>query len=124
VRVSNVHLSAPTLGLSPPLASSPGHDLSVPIALVMRAIAYGFSGPRRYRASWFETAPEAPPHHEGLGFRRGKSPHPEEPHSGVSKDGRKDATQTNLEPYAIALPFVGRERKERNKFAPERHHCN
>jgi hypothetical protein len=45
----------------------------------------------------------APPHHEVQDFRREKGPHPEEPRSGVSKDGRKQAVQAGFEPYAIAL---------------------
>jgi hypothetical protein len=41
-------------------------------------------------------------------FRHEESPHPEEPRSGVSKDGRQAAAQTSFEPYAIALPAKGR----------------
>src|SRR4051812_10955971 len=42
-----------------------------------RAIAHVLAGLSPPRASWFETAPLAPPHHEGLRFRRERGPHPE-----------------------------------------------
>jgi hypothetical protein len=74
-------------------------------------------------ASWFETARliapfataalsfgllgrAASPHHEGLGFCREKNPRPEEPRSGVSKDGCEETAQANLR--RMRFSFMGR----------------
>src|SRR3954471_19887254 len=73
-----------------------------------RAIAHVLPGLSPPRASWFETAPLAPPHHEGLRFGGERGPHPEgTPKAAVSKDGREKTAHRSSFSYAIPLPQAG-----------------
>jgi hypothetical protein len=95
-----------------------------------RAIAYGFSRSEPSRAAWFsgrceasfsgrceasfpETALSASPHHEGLSFRSGKSPHPEDGCGKISRHGsificdRPALPRGHLAQWAIDIVTLG-----------------